>query len=157
MNDFRGKAKGAAVPSTDYAWPTSCPNKQHEPSVECPVLLQSPPISGKGKLVTNLTTAVFATIGLASIAGGWVGYKKANSKPSLIAGAASGLSMLAAATLTAAGNVGAGLFIGGATCVALAGRFIPAYLRTRRVMPAGIMSVLAGCGVLATLIGLLSR
>ena len=84
-------------------------------------------------------------------------YKNANSKPSLIAGTASGLSMLAAATLTAAGNVGAGLFIGGVTGVALAGRFVPVYLRTRKVMPAGVMSVLAGCGILATLIGFLSR
>ncbi len=133
------------------------PIAREELSGDDPLLIQSPPISGKGESLTILTTAAFATIGLASIAGGWVGYKKANSRPSLIAGTASGLSLVAAAALTAVGNVAVGVFIGGVTCVALAGRFIPAYLRTRQVMPAGVMSVLAGCGVLAALIGFLSR
>ncbi len=99
---------------------------------------------------------MFSTIGVASIVGGWVGYKKANSKASLIAGTTSGVLVLAAAGLTAAGNVGAGLLLGGVTCVALAGRFLPAYFRTRKVMPAGIMSVLATGGVLTALLGFFS-
>lgn len=101
-----------------------------------------------------LATAVFATIGIASAAGGYMGFKKAQSKASLIAGGVSGLVLLAAAGITATGNVVLGLGLGGATCVALAGRFIPGYLKTRKLMPAGMMAALASVGVLTALLGL---
>lgn len=102
-------------------------------------------------------SVIFGAIGVSAIAGGWVGFKKANSRASLIAGATSGGLMLLAAGLSAFGSAGAGLALGGFTCLALAGRFVPAYLKTRKVMPAGVMSVLAGTGLLTSLVGFFSR
>jgi uncharacterized membrane protein (UPF0136 family) len=104
----------------------------------------------------SLATIVFATIGVASGVGGFMGFKKAGSKASLIAGASSGAALLVAAGLTASGYVVAGLAFGGVTCLALAGRFIPGYLRTRKLMPAGVMAALASGGVLTALLGFLN-
>jgi uncharacterized membrane protein (UPF0136 family) len=104
----------------------------------------------------SLATIVFATIGVASGVGGYMGFKKAQSKASLIAGGVSGAVLLVAAGLTASGFVTAGLALGGVTCLALAGRFIPGYLRTRKLMPAGMMSVLATGGVLTALLAFLN-
>lgn len=104
----------------------------------------------------SLATLVFATIGVASGVGGFLGYKKAGSKASLIAGASSGAALLVAAGLTASGYVTAGLAFGGVTCLALAGRFIPGYLRSRKLMPAGVMAALAIGGVLTALLGFLN-
>lgn len=104
----------------------------------------------------SLATIVFATIGVASGVGGFIGFRKAQSKASLIAGGVSGAALLVAAGLTATGHVTAGLAFGGVTCLALAGRFLPAYLRTRKLMPAGVMAALASGGVLTTLLGFLS-
>lgn len=102
-----------------------------------------------------LASAVFAAVGIFSVVGGAIGYKKAGSKASLIAGSLSGAFALTAAGLAASGCVTSGLVLGGATCVALVGRFLPAYLSTKKVMPAGIMSALAACGILASLLGFL--
>lgn len=104
-----------------------------------------------------LASAVFATVGIFSVVGGAIGYKKAGSKASLIAGGVSGVLALTAAGLAASGSVIGGLVLGGATCVALAGRFLPAYLSTKKVMPAGVMSALAVCGILTSLVGFLTR
>ena len=104
----------------------------------------------------SLASLVFATIGVASGVGGFMGFKKAGSKASLIAGASSGAVLLVAAGLTASGFVTAGLALGGVTCLALAGRFVPGYLRTRKLMPAGVMSALAAGGVLTALLGFLN-
>jgi uncharacterized membrane protein (UPF0136 family) len=124
------------------------------PSLYVPFSISTPPARLRQTLST-VTTLVFSTIGVASITFGWLGYKKANSKASLSAGCASGVLLLAAAALTTFGNVSAGLILGGVTCTALAARFVPAYFRTRKVMPAGVMSVLAMCGVAATVFGFL--
>lgn len=105
----------------------------------------------------SLSTFVFAAIGVASGVGGFFGFKKAGSKASLIAGATSGAALLVAAGLTATGSVTAGLVLGGVTSLALAGRFVPGYLRTRKLVPAGVMAALAAGGVLTALLALLSR
>jgi len=102
----------------------------------------------------GMSTFVFAAIGVASGIGGFVGFKKAGSKASLIAGAASSAALLVAAGLTASGAVTAGLALGGVTCLVLAGRFIPGYLRTRKLVPAGVMAALAAGGVLTALLAL---
>lgn len=104
----------------------------------------------------SFATIVFASIGVASVVGGFMGFKKAGSKASLIAGAGSGAALLIAAGLTASGYFTAGLALGGVTCLALAGRFIPGYLRSRKVMPAGVMAALSVAGVLTALLAFFS-
>ncbi len=88
--------------------------------------------------------------GALSIAGGVLGYVKAKSKASLIAGGASGVLLAVAAYLIGAGFGSIGLILGLIVSVALAGRFVPAFIKTKKPMPAGMMSVLAAAGIVLT-------
>ena len=88
----------------------------------------------------------FVIFGLLTIAGGVMGYVKAGSTASLIAGSISGALILLAAFLLP-GNAVAGLALGGLVSLLLIGYFLPAFLRTGKVMPAGMMSILSILGV----------
>jgi len=88
--------------------------------------------------------------GAMSVAGGVLGFVKAKSNASLIAGGASGVLLAAAAYLIGAGHVTLGLVIGLVVSIALAGRFVPAFIKTKKPMPAGLMSVLAAGGIVLT-------
>ncbi len=98
-----------------------------------------------------LVAAGFFTIfGLFSIAGGALGWRKAGSKASLIAGGLSGAFLLIAAGSLYSGQIGVGLSIGGVTSLLLAGRFVPSYMKTRKMMPQGMMALLAVVGIIVT-------
>lgn len=88
--------------------------------------------------------------GLFAIVGGVLGFVKAKSRASLIAGGLSGLLLLIAGWLVGSGRVTVGGGLGLVTSIALAGRFVPAFRKTGKVMPAGIMSVLAVLGIVVT-------
>ena len=88
----------------------------------------------------------FVIFGLLTIAGGVMGYVKAGSTASLIAGSISGALILLAAFLLP-GNAVAGLALGGLVSLLLIGYFLPAFMRTGKVMPAGMMSILSILGV----------
>ena len=88
--------------------------------------------------------------GTLSIAGGVLGFVKAKSKASLIAGGASGVLLAVAAYLIGAGYVSIGLILGLIVSIALAGRFVPAFIKTKKPMPAGMMSILAAAGIVLT-------
>ena len=92
------------------------------------------------------TKIYFVIFGLLTIAGGVMGYVKAGSTISLIAGASSGLLLLLAAFLLPAQAV-TGLALGGLVSLLLIGYFLPAFLRTGKMMPAGMMSILSILGV----------
>jgi uncharacterized membrane protein (UPF0136 family) len=96
--------------------------------------------------MTSLAAGFFLLFGLLSIAGGLLGWKKAGSKASLIAGGLSGALLLIAAAIILSREVKIGLIMGGVTALLLAGRFVPAFLRTNKWMPQGMM---AGCAVVA--------
>ena len=87
--------------------------------------------------------------GALSIAGGLVGFLKAKSVPSLVAGGiAGGLLVLAGYLVGTSGKPG--LYLGLALSVLLAGRFVPAFLKTKKPMPAGLMAALGVAGVFVT-------
>jgi uncharacterized membrane protein (UPF0136 family) len=104
----------------------------------------------------TVASCVFALVGAAAAAGGFVGFKRAGSRASLIAGSISGSALVGASVLVATGAVIAGLALGIATSLALAGRFAPAYLKTRKLMPQGVMAGLALVGVVAGVFGFLA-
>jgi uncharacterized membrane protein (UPF0136 family) len=89
----------------------------------------------------------FLVFGLLTIAGGIMGYLKAGSIVSVIAGAISGVLLIIAGwILPTQRELGLGLAL--FTSAVLAGQFIPRFLRTRRLVPAGLMSVLSVIGII---------
>lgn len=100
-------------------------------------------------MILSVTHIYLLVFGLLTIAGGVMGFVKANSKPSLIAGAVAGLALLAAWWLM--GTQGrAGVILGLVVSLALAGRFVGAYAKSKKMMPAGMMAALSVIGVVLT-------
>ena|SRR5476649_489114 len=97
------------------------------------------------------TKIYFIVFGLLTIAGGVMGYVKAGSTASLIAGSISGLLLLVAAFLLPSQAV-AGLMIGAMVSLLLAAYFLPAFLRTSKMMPAGMMSLLSILGIVVAVV-----
>ena len=98
----------------------------------------------------------FIVFGLLTIIGGIIGFVKAGSTASIIAGSISGILLLVAAFLLP-GNVVVGLVLAGVVSVLLAGRFVPAFLKTHHVMPAGMMSILSVIGIVMAIAAWLKR
>jgi uncharacterized membrane protein (UPF0136 family) len=91
--------------------------------------------------------------GALTIAGGVMGFVKAKSRASLIAGSISGLLLIAAGYLVGA-NGRIGLIVGLGISAALAARFVMTYRKSKKLMPAGLMAVLGIAGVVLTALAL---
>lgn len=89
----------------------------------------------------------FIVFGLLTIVGGVIGFVKAGSTASIIAGSISGILLLVAAFLLPDYLAG-GLALGAFVSLLLAGRFVPAFLKTGQAMPAGMMSILSVIGII---------
>ena len=76
----------------------------------------------------------FIIFGLLTIAGGIIGYVKAGSTASIIAGGITGVLLIVAALLLPQHRV-AGLATALIISVLLAGQFVPKFFRTGRIMP----------------------
>jgi len=98
----------------------------------------------------------FIIFGLLTIVGGVIGYVKAGSTASIIAGGISGIVLIAAAFLLP-GNAPLGLIVAGIVSIALAARFIPAFMKTGKVMPAGLMAVLSAIGVVMAIVAWIKK
>ena len=97
------------------------------------------------------TKIYFIVFGVLTIVGGIIGYVKAGSVASIIAGAVTGVLLLVGAFLLPEHRA-AGLAIALIISLLLAAQFVPKFLRTGRVMPAGIMSVLSVIGIIAAIV-----
>jgi uncharacterized membrane protein (UPF0136 family) len=89
----------------------------------------------------------FFIFGALTIAGGIVGYLKAGSVASIIAGSISGLLLLVAAFVLPQYRV-PGLVLGLIVSLLLAAQFFPKFFRTGKVMPAGLMALLSLLGII---------
>jgi uncharacterized membrane protein (UPF0136 family) len=98
----------------------------------------------------------FIVFGLLTIVGGVMGYVKAGSTASIIAGSISGILLLVAAYLLPA-SLAAGLALAAVVSIALAGRFVPAFIKTGQAMPAGLMSVLSVIGVIVAIVAWMKK
>src|SRR4051812_22326413 len=105
-------------------------------------------IEGSMYEITRIYLFIFGAL---TIAGGVMGYVKAASKASLIAGSISGVLLLVAGWLIAT-KPQAGIILGLVISLALAGQILPKFLKTHALMPAGLMSV---CGVLGVVLTVL--
>jgi uncharacterized membrane protein (UPF0136 family) len=92
----------------------------------------------------------FIVFGVLTIAGGIVGYVKAGSVASIVAGSISGVLLLISAFMLPSYRV-AGLIIALLVSLLLAAQFIPKFFRTGKVMPAGLMAVLSVLGIIAAI------
>jgi uncharacterized membrane protein (UPF0136 family) len=93
----------------------------------------------------------FIVFGALTIVGGIVGYLKAGSVASIIAGSITGVLLLVAAFVMPEYRV-AGLATALIVSLLLAAYFIRKYLSTGAVMPAGMMSVLSIIGIIAAIV-----
>src|SRR4029077_14904957 len=99
----------------------------------------------------DATRLYFLIFGALTILGGVIGYVKAGSVPSIIAGSISGVLLLVAAALLPEHRA-ACLATGFVVSLLLAAYFIPKFLRTGTVMPAGLMSILSLIGVIVAIV-----
>jgi uncharacterized membrane protein (UPF0136 family) len=93
----------------------------------------------------------FIVFGALTIAGGVVGYVKAGSVASIIAGSITGVLLLVAAFLLPEHRA-IGLATAFIISLLLVAQFVPKFIRTGRVMPAGMMSILSVIGVIAAIV-----
>lgn len=93
------------------------------------------------------TKIYFFVFGALTVLGGLMGFIKKKSRASLIAGGMTGALLIVAGGLMQDGRAQAGLILGLVVSLALAGQFVPKFLRTRSMMPAGMMAVLSVIGL----------
>jgi uncharacterized membrane protein (UPF0136 family) len=98
----------------------------------------------------------FILFGALTIAGGVIGYVKAGSVPSIVAGVITGVLLIASGFLLP-DHRAAALTIALITSLLLAGQFIPKFFRTGKVMPAGIMSILSAISIIVALIAWIKK
>jgi uncharacterized membrane protein (UPF0136 family) len=98
----------------------------------------------------------FIIFGILTIAGGIIGYVKAASVPSIIAGGITGVLLLVAAFLLPEHRA-AGLAMAFIVSLLLAAQFVPKFLRTGRVMPAGMMSILSVIGIIVAIVAWIKK
>jgi uncharacterized membrane protein (UPF0136 family) len=93
----------------------------------------------------------FIAFGALTIAGGIVGYVKAGSVASIIAGSITGILLLVAAFLLPQHRA-IGLATAFIISLLLAAQFVPKFIRTGRAMPAGMMAILSVIGLVAAIV-----
>ena len=93
----------------------------------------------------------FVVFGVLTIAGGVVGYVKAGSVASIIAGSITGVLLLVAAFILPEHRA-IGLATAFIISLLLAAQFAPKFIRTGRAMPAGMMSILSVIGIIAAIV-----
>ena len=93
----------------------------------------------------------FIVFGVLTIVGGIIGYIKAGSVASIIAGSISGVLLLVGAFVMPEHRV-VGLATALIVSLLLAAYFIRKYLSTGAVMPAGMMSVLSIIGIIVVIV-----
>jgi uncharacterized membrane protein (UPF0136 family) len=104
----------------------------------------------------DATRLYFLIFGALTIIGGVIGYVKAGSLPSIIAGAITGVLLLVAAWLLPSNRM-IGLLTAFVVSLLLAAQFIPKFIRTGKVMPAGLMSILSAIGIIVAIVAWLKK
>lgn len=104
----------------------------------------------------------FVVFGALSLLLGIFAYVRRKSIISLLAGGVSGIALVAAGILVQKGErfgpeslVLRGYALGLIICLLLLGRFLPVYLKTKSLYPAGVMAAGAVLGIVAGIAGLL--
>jgi uncharacterized membrane protein (UPF0136 family) len=107
--------------------------------------------------MVELARLYLLVFGALTLAAGILGYVRARSRPSLIAGGVSGVLLLLGGYLIGSTSTTGGLLLGLVQSAALAARFVPIFSKTRTLVPAGLMALLSVGGICVTLLGLLAK
>src|SRR5437867_11939491 len=102
------------------------------------------------------TKIYFTVFGVLTIAGGIIGYVKAGSVASIVAGPVTGVLLLVAAYLLPEHRA-AGLATAFIISLLLAAQFVPKFLRAGRQMPAGMISIQSGIGLIVALVAWIKK
>jgi uncharacterized membrane protein (UPF0136 family) len=102
------------------------------------------------------TSIYFLIFGALTIVGGVIGYVKAGSLPSIIAGAITGVLLLVAGWILPTHRT-AGLVMALIVSLLLAAQFVPKLIRTGKMMPAGLMSILSVIGIVVAIVAWLKK
>ena len=109
-------------------------------------------VSLKTRWMIDVTKIYYFVFGILTILGGVIGFVRAKSMASLIAGSVCGLILVAAGVLILLDKVIFGLILGILVSVALAGQFVPKVVLNRAPIHAVMMAVLSVASLVLTLI-----
>ena len=101
--------------------------------------------------VVALVKDYYLLFAVLTLIGGIMGYVKAKSVASLLAGSVSGVLLVAASFMLPARPIRA-YVIGLLVSVLLAGKFVPDFIHKKAVVPGGLMAVLSLGGIVLTLL-----
>ena len=104
----------------------------------------------------DATQLYFLIFGALTIIGGVIGYVKAGSLPSIIAGAVTGVLLIVAGWILPANRM-VGIVTALIISLLLAAQFVPKFIRTGKAMPAGVMSILSVIGIAVAIIAWLKK
>ena len=104
----------------------------------------------------DATQLYFLIFGALTIIGGMIGYVKAQSVPSIIAGTITGVLLIIAGWILPQYPTG-GLATALIVSLILAAQFVPKLIRTGKIMPAGLMSVLSVIGIVVAVAAWLKK
>jgi uncharacterized membrane protein (UPF0136 family) len=105
----------------------------------------------------------YAFFGAISLILGILGFLRAKSRASLIAGGLSGIALMGAAFVIAKHykfepeHLNRGYLMGLVLSALLLGRFLPGFIKSKKVYPAGIMALLSLGGIVAGILGLTGK
>ena len=101
--------------------------------------------------IVVIIKAYYLLFALLTIVGGFMGYLKAKSFVSVIAGSVSGVLLVAASFMLPARPIRA-YVLGLLVSVLLAGKFVPDFVHKKAIFPGGLMAVLSLAGIVLTLL-----
>ena len=95
----------------------------------------------------------YIVFGVVTLAGGIIGYFRAKSPPSLVAGIVCAAGLFLAAYLIHS-SLTAALIVGLLVSITLAGKFVPDFIHKKALFPGGIMALLSVASIVITVFAL---
>ncbi len=102
----------------------------------------------------DVTKFFYLFFGLLTVVGGVIGFVKANSRASLIAGSISGIALIASSIFIFNDRTNWGLLLGLLVSAALSGQFIPKVMLNRAPIHSILMAILSAASLVLTIFSL---